>query len=354
MARFEDSFRSADGKTDIAVRLWSLSAWDVPEGFAPAQNAPGADDVVRPAAAAAVAERIPFVTEELPRCPRGIVQIIHGMTEYVDRYDRVARYLNALGFIVVGHDHLAHGDSVTSPERWGCLEVGKGADCLIEDVHTLRCLTQERFGTDLPYIMFGHSMGSFVLRNYLARHGAGLAGAIICGTGQMAANVASMGNKLARIDARIHGQDNRSVFLAKLMFGSYNKRCQPERTRADWLSKDAALVDAYLGDPRCTFLFSAGGDAELTSLILGCIDRSAFSAVDKDLPILVIAGGEDPVGDYGKGPAKVCDLYREAGCHDVTLKLFESDRHEIHNETDRDEVLAFLGSWICDKVGADR
>lgn len=352
MSRFEDTFTSADGKTAISVRLWCLDTWDVPEGYAPAANAPTADDPVRTAAAIAVAESIPSVAEALPSAPRGIVQIVHGMTEYVDRYDRVARYFNARGFIVVGNDHLAHGDSVTSPERRGCLEVGKGGDYLIEDVHTLRQIAQERFGSELPYFMFGHSMGSFVLRNYLARHGDGLSGAIICGTGQTPANTASMGNKLAKVEARLRGQDHRSTFLAKMMFGKYNDRIQPQRTRADWLTKDTAIVDAYLADQRCTFLFSSGGDAELTHLILGCIKQETFDAVDKDLPILVIAGGEDPVGDYGKGPAKVCDLYREAGSHDVTLKLFENDRHEIHNETDRDEVLAFLGDWLDDKAGS--
>ena len=353
MARYEDRFPSTEGTTEIFTRLWCAEGWEVPGGYLPDAH-PSLPSDYRPSAELSAKTAIPAPPRPCPDRPVGIVQLVHGMTEYVDRYDHVARYLNSRGFIVVGNDHLAHGLSVTYNDRWGRLEIGKGAGQLVEDVHRLRTITQERFGVGLPYFFWGHSMGSFIVRNYLPLHQDGVAGAIICGTGQMRKNTASFGRMLALADARMHGQDHRSVFLGNLMFGSYNKRFEPARTKQDWLTRDTDVVDTYCADPMCTFLFSSGADVELMQLILDCIDPGSFARTRDDLPLLLVSGGQDPVGNYGDGPAKATDLYRESGCTDVTLRIFERDRHEIHNERDKDEVLEYLGDWLCSKAGGSR
>ena len=281
--------------------------------------------------------------------PRGIVQIVHGMVEYVGRYDEFARYLAQRGFVVCGVDHIGHGKSVSGPDELGCLPVD-GKEILIEDVHELRRTIAARYSQQTPYFLFGHSMGSFIVRAYLARYGEGLTGAIVCGTGQQPLIMSKLGNFLARRIAAMKGVDYRSALLDGMGAGSFSKGIKDARTPLDWISVDNAVVDAYLADELCGAMFSAGGYATLTDLTGEVVSLASARRVPVDLPLLYVAGAEDPVGDCGSGVRKAADLMKRAGVKQVDLVLYEGMRHEILNEPDRQRVFAETAAWMEDKI----
>ncbi|MFR8300943.1 MAG: alpha/beta fold hydrolase, partial [Gordonibacter urolithinfaciens] len=188
--------------------------------------------------------------------PRGVVQIVHGMSEHLGRYDEFARFLVGRGFVVCASDHVGHGKSVPDPAKLGCLPAHGGKDVLVEDVHELRRTVAARYSRQTPYILFGHSMGSFVVRAYLARHAEGLAAAVICGTGTQPLVLSKAGNFVARRIAASKGEDYRSAFLDGLGAGAFAKQIENARTPFDWLSTDPAVVDAYIADELCGAMFS--------------------------------------------------------------------------------------------------
>lgn len=278
--------------------------------------------------------------------PRGIVQIVHGMAEHIDRYDDFARFLAGQGYVVCAHDHIGHGKSVSSPEQYGCLPVQGGKDILIEDVHELRKTVAARYARQIPYILFGHSMGSFVVRAYLARYAEGLAAAIICGTGQQPLMLSKGGNFLARRIAASQGEDFKSPLLHRRGAGAYSRQIVDARTEFDWISTDPAVVDAYAADERCGFVFSAGGYATLTDLTDEIATHACAAKVPHDLPVLFVSGADDPVGRCGKGVRAAADQLRRAGVVNVDVVLYEGMRHEILNEPEHERVYAEIVQWI--------
>ena len=280
--------------------------------------------------------------------PRYIVQLTHGMVEFIDRYAGFAEYLNGKGVLAVGHDHLGHGDSVTTKDDWGFFAKDNPSGVLVEDMHAVRVMTQRQY-PDLPYFMLGHSMGSYLLRKYLAFHGEGLAGAVIMGTGFVPPATASMGLALCKTIALFRGWHYRSASVSKLVTGggSYKQfdatGTQPERS---WLTRDTAVVNWYYKEPRCTFLFTLNGYRGLLEAVQFDGKPENAEKLPKDLPLLLISGGQDPVGDLGEGVKKAEAFYRAAGVRDVTLKLYPEDRHEVLNELNRDEVYADLYDWF--------
>lgn len=282
--------------------------------------------------------------------PQAAVQIVHGMAEYVGRYDEFARYLNSKGFVVYGHDHIGHGESVASKDEWGDLPAEGGKDILVEDVHRVRTDAMGRisgaYGELPPLFLFGHSMGSFVVRLYLARHAYGLKGAIICGTGFMPPRTSAAGNRVAKIIARLRGNDYRSKLLHKMGAGGYAQDIDNAETDLDWLSYNRDNVDRYIADERCGFMFSAGGYATVTDLMREICTRECVECYPKDLPLLYIAGTDDPVGDCGEGVSKAADLAHSAGVSDVRCRLYAGMRHEILNERGRQVVFDDIASWM--------
>ena len=278
--------------------------------------------------------------------PRAILQIAHGMVEFIDRYDDFARYLNELGILVTGNDHLGHGDSVTSRENWGYFADGDSLDILLQDMHSLTVHTRERY-PGVPYILLGHSMGSFLARNWLCRWGDELDGAIVMGTGMQPEKLVQAGKLVCSLMAKWKGWRHRSPFVDNMAFGSYNKTFEPARTKRDWLTRDEAVVDRYLAEPRCSFLFTLNGYHTLFSAIEKLHDRELLRKMPKTLPVLFVSGEADPVGDFGKGVRISADTFLEAGMQDVDLWLY-TGRHEILNETDRELVYAELARWLVD------
>lgn len=291
--------------------------------------------------------------------PHGVVQIVHGMVEYVRCYEALAQSLADAGYAVCGIDQLGHGRTTPDPEQRGIYEPTRGADQLVEDQHALRTRIQERF-PGVPYVILGHSMGSFVTRCYLDRHGEGLAGAVIMGTAWMP-HALILGTKMvtSAIAAR-HGWGYRSAFVDGMGAGGYNKGFEGTgaQTGYEWLSRDPARPLAYAADPDCGWRFSVSGYYVIASLLSEAESPAALGRVPHDLPLLLLAGSKDPVGNDGEGPTKAAEAYRAAGVADVTLKLYEGARHELHNETCKDEVtadiLAFLGRTCGAGAPADR
>ncbi len=284
--------------------------------------------------------------------PRGVVQLIHGMAEHIGRYDGFARFLAAQGFAVCGHDHIGHGATAATPERFGLMPPEEGADIMVADAHCLRKRVTARFAQGTPWFMFGHSMGSLVLRCYLPRYGCGLAGAVICGTAMPPRLVSKAGNLLARAVVAWKGPDAKSPLLHRLADGAYSRAIPDARTPFDWLSRDPAVVDAFIADETAGFMFSAGAYATLTEAAYRAAAPAAFRNVPKDLPVLVMAGDRDPVGDNGRAPARVARRLERAGVQDVSLALYGGMRHEVLNEVGREEVYADVLAWIEARTAA--
>ena len=232
-----------------------------------------------------------------------------------------------------------------SDDRHGFFDEKRGLEILHEDLQTLREMTRERF-PDVPYFWLGHSMGSFLSRQYIARHGAGLAGAVIMGTGSQPAGTLKAGKALCSMIARFRGWTYRSKLVNNMALGSYNKPFEPARTKNDWLTKDEAIVDAYNAQPWCTFMFTVNGYYTLFSSIEDAQDAKTVLKIPKDLPLLLVSGALDPVGAAGKGVEQAFAAYRDAGIRDVKMKLYDGDRHEILNELDREQVYEDLLQWM--------
>ena len=281
--------------------------------------------------------------------PKAVVQLVHGMAEHIMRYEGFAEFLCDNGLAVCGHDHIGHGDSAKSVEDFGHFAVADGERVLVEDVDALRKLVAERY-PNLPYFIFGHSMGSFVLRSYLAKYGAGLAGAIICGTGNTPTATSAAGNKLCHLLARIKGPKHRSKLVDGMAAGGYGKKIPDANGPLDWLSHNAENVAAYEQDERCGFMFSVTAYAAVTALTRETSDPACVARYPKDVPLFYIAGSEDPVGDFGKGVREAYQLAADAKVADVSIKLYEGMRHEILNEHGKQVVYDDVLTWINERI----
>ena len=279
---------------------------------------------------------------------RAVVQIVHGIAEYIERYDEFALYLNSLGYLVVGEDHMGHGQSVGKEGIQGYFHGGWFA--AVEDSVSLLHKTKAEF-PGVPYILFGHSMGSFMTRTILCKYqNLGLAAAVICGTGWQPRGLLPGAIAVCQgVCARV-GEEKPSQILQDLVFGSYNAHVEHPRTEYDWLTRDKRIVDEYIANPSCGFTASAGLLRELLRGIRYVEQKENLAKMDKKLPILFVAGGEDPVGSYGKGVKKCAAEFRKAGMEDVTLRLFPLCRHEILNEINRQDIFEFVAGWMEKKI----
>ena len=281
--------------------------------------------------------------------PIAVLQIAHGMVEFIDRYDDFAKYLCSKGFVVTGNDHLGHGGSINSQDDWGYFAKENGNEALLNDLHELTKITKEEY-KDIPYFFLGHSMGSFYARQYIGEFGDELDAAIIMGTGHEPLLTVKAGMMVCRVIALFKGWRHRSEFVNNMAFGAYNKKFEPVRTRADWLTKDEAVVDWYINEPRCSFLFTLNGYYNMFKGISRLHDKQLLNNIPKDLPILFVSGKDDPVGSFGEGVKAAYESVLNAGVKDVGMKLYPEDRHEILNETDKQVVYEDLYDWLEAKI----
>lgn len=275
--------------------------------------------------------------------PVAIVQLVHGIAEYMPRYDDFAQFLTSKGVLVVAEDHMGHGRSHGSGAD---LYFAGGWTAALEDAFTLQKMTREEY-PDLPFFLFGHSMGSFMARSMLYRYpDADLRGAIICGTAWQPGAVLTAGRAVCAMEAKRLGEKNVSKLVTDLMFGAYNKKFgKHPRTPNDWICSNEAVVDRYTADPLCGGAPTLGLARAMLSGIAMNQKKKNLAAMPKDLPVLLIAGKSDPVGAMGKGVEKTYEKFKNAGMRNVTLKLYDG-RHEILNEDNYAEVYADLWNFI--------
>ena len=322
MKREDREFLSGDGKTMIHVRYW------VPDGE-----------------------------------PKGILQLVHGMAEFIERYDEYAAWMAERDWLVVGHDHLGHGDSVRTVEDYGYFGEN-GLDVLLKDIDFVRQSVQAQY-PGVPHFLLGHSMGSFLVRDYAVLEGTNgepmashLTGLIVMGTGYQPAPMLFLGSLTARALMKLRGDRHRSKFLNKLVFGSYNRHFKPSRTPYDWLTREEAIVDFYVKEKRCGFIFTVSAYETLFSAIHDAQDTKAMKRIPKNFPIFFVSGAKDPVGGFGEGVRNCLVSYVEHSEALLDIKLYEEDRHEILQEKNREEVFRDLRAWMegyreaaCERLG---
>jgi len=275
--------------------------------------------------------------------PRAWVLISHGASEHSGRYDRFARALNAAGFAAVALDHRGHGR--TGSETGAGIMGPGGGQAVIDDLHELRSAARSTVGGDAPVFLFGHSMGSLIGLAYLTRHADGLAGAVLCGIPADVDDVSSLA-------AMLQGADEgglRDQSVGDLL--DNNVPDETPRTKFDWLSRDAAEVDRYVADPLCGDgnPLTYGYLIDLFAVVAPA--RSELGAIS--CPLLVIAGDHDPAAAMGAHATTLAKALAEAGV-DVDITLYEGARHELLNETNRDEVTANIISWLARREPARR
>lgn len=278
-----------------------------------------------------------------------ILQIVHGMAEYIERYEETAQYFAGRGILVTGEDHLGHGKSVDKEGTYGYFCDRDPATVVVRDVHRLKKMTQELY-PGVPYIILGHSMGSFITRNYLLRYGTGVQGAVICGTGSQPKALIKVSKALASFQCLVLGQKHEAKMIDRLAFGNYNQKIEDSKTDFDWLSRNEKAVDAYLEDPLCGFTFTTNGFKTLFTLIDRLGREDELRNMPGELPVFFISGDKDPVGDYGRGVKRAYESFKKAGMERLEMKLYPEDRHELFNELDREQVWEDLSIWIEERI----
>lgn len=274
-----------------------------------------------------------------------VLQIVHGMIEYADRYSYTAEYLCRRGFAVVAHDHPGHGLTAAGDEELGYIPRRGGSELLCEGVYKVTQYIKAAYPA-VPNFILGHSMGSFVTRRYLTKYGSEVRGAVIVGTGDQPRLTLFAARAVASLISAVRGERHRSAFITRLAFGSYNKRCGRDEGPNAWICSDRELMKIHDADKYSTFTFTASAYGVLFDTLTYLAKGTNFDKIPKTLPILVMAGLEDPVGSYGKAPAAFAKRCRAAGIRDVDLRLYEEDRHEILNDAHKDRVLEDLYVWL--------
>lgn len=276
--------------------------------------------------------------------PRGVVQIVHGVAEHIGRYDQAARFLAAHGYVVCGEDHLGHGKTVDDG-KYGYFGKRDGWTLVTADVRQLRVLMGEKF-PGVPYFLLGHSMGSFLARTYLCAYPGTVNGCILSGTGQEKPALVTAGKAVASAVCALRGPEAVSALVDNLSLGAYNKQFAPNRTTADWICRDEAVVDAYLKDPFCTFKPTAGMFRDMMGGLQYISSQDALSNMDPSTPVYLFSGDQDPVGANGEGVKRVYGFFKAHGTADLSMKLYPGGRHEMLNEINKGEVYADVLAWL--------
>lgn len=277
--------------------------------------------------------------------PKAILQIAHGMAEHIMRYENFAKFLNSKGFLVCGEDHLGHGKTAKNKDELGYFAENEGHQLVVDDIKKLHDIISDE-NSDLPYFLLGHSMGSFLCREFIQCYGDCIDGAIVMGTGQQPQALLSFVKALCKIIAKSKGWNHRSETINNLVCGSYNKRFKPVKTGHEWLSRDEKIAERYKDDKLSGYVFTLNGFYNMFDMISYIEKKDNINQIPKNLPILIVSGADDPVGSYGKGPKAVKKAFDAAEIIDVKIKLYEKNRHEILNELDKDVVYNDILNWM--------
>ncbi len=270
---------------------------------------------------------------------RGVVQISHGMAEHFERYNAFADFLADHGFVVCGEDHLGHGRTAADESEYGYFSEKSGWENVVKDMFRLTKMMKKNY-PEVPYFLLGHSMGSFLARAYATHYSKHIDGLVLSGTSAGSGGTSAL---LVMLDAakRIKGDKHRSKFFNNVAFGSYNDKITERNSDFDWLTRDTSIVAKYCNDKRCGFTFTLNGFENLVKLLWYVNNSKWFRTYPKSLPTYLVSGACDPVGEYGKGVLKVFNELNLNDCN-VEMKIYKDARHELLNETNREEVYADL------------
>ena len=284
----------------------------------------------------------------LPEEPKAVVQIVHGMAEHIGRYDAFMTYLAENGCIVCGHDHLGHGKTAENDDELGFFASKNGDALVCEDTLAFGKAVKEEY-PDLPLILLGHSMGSFIARRTVHLHPEACDALIIMGTGGKNP-LSAIGLGISSLIKATRGEKYISKLVLSVAFSTYNKRTGGEKYSFDWLTCDEKEIEKHDADKFCTFLFTVSAMRDLIRLQSLANSKAWYAEIRKDLPIFIVSGAEDPVGNYGKGVEEVYASLIAEGVTDVTRKIYPAMRHEILNEVNRqtvyEDILSFISSQI--------
>ena len=280
--------------------------------------------------------------------PKAVVQVLHGMAEYGSRYAPLAQALAAAGYNTYAHDHRGHGKSIPAGSPPGHVADSDSWNRMVEDAHGVnREIAKRR--RNLPIILLGHSMGSFMVQQLLFEHPNDMVGAALSASNGKPSPLAILAKLVARLERLRVGRRRPSPLMQKLTFGGFNKPFLPARTEFDWLSRDGEEVDKYVEDPLLGFAVSTQAWLDFLTGLDRIANPRNVAKVPKETPLYLFAGDRDPVGDFGKGVKRLYDSYKRAAIFDVRLKLYPGGRHEMFNETNRREVIDDFIAW-CDEI----
>jgi alpha-beta hydrolase superfamily lysophospholipase len=276
--------------------------------------------------------------------PLAVVQIAHGVTEHIGRYDAFAQFLADRGYVAAGNSHIGHGAEADETCSLGIFPKN-GWDCAVRDLKAVHDLLR-RLYPHAKHFLLGHSMGSFLARTFMIDYPELLSGCIVLGSGQQVKPLLLLGRALAAVQTRLFGRDRPFVGLNRLCFKAYNRRISPLYTPCDWLSRDKSEVGRFIDDEISGFVLTHGLFSQLLHGISYVGRRENVRKMRRDIPILLASGEEDPVGDYGHGVRRVYRLWQRAGLSGVTLRLYPGARHELLSETTRQSVWEDIYDWM--------
>ncbi len=274
---------------------------------------------------------------------KGIVQFVHGMTEYMDRYEDVAAFLNEHNILVIGHDHLGHGYTANSIEELGYFADWAGNGKMVSDIFRLKVIAKREY-PNVPYFLIGHSFGSLLVREYIMRFKDDLNGVILMGTMNYPNAKIFAGNVLGNVISLFKGKRYRSAILNTLGLELYNLKFR-EEGRNSWLTRDNEIVKVYNKNPLCTFTYTVGGYLDILEGMKEVNTFENISNINKNLPILLLSGDRDPVGDFGKGVKRLYKTYKNMNLN-IRIKLYKDCRHELFNESNKEQVYEDVWRWI--------
>ncbi len=280
---------------------------------------------------------------------KGIVQIAHGMAEHASRYARFAEELNKDGFIVYANDHRGHGKSAEDLSALGYISDKDGFHTMVYDLKEINEFIRKE-NENMPLFLFSHSMGSFLSQRYIQLFGDSINGVILSGTNGKKSGVLNVAIILSGFIMKVKGRRANGNLLDKLAFGGYNKGISGSKTKFDWLSREMEEVDKYISDSYCGSVFPVSFFYDFFMGLKTIHRKNNLSKVPKGLPIFILSGDADPVGEYGKGVMRLVNMYRELQIKDLCHKLYKGGRHEMLNETNREEVTEDIKLWLNSKL----
>ncbi|HEY5525315.1 MAG TPA: lysophospholipase [Clostridium sp.] len=280
---------------------------------------------------------------------KGIVQIAHGMEERAVRYDYFAKRLNKAGYIVYANDHRGHGATAGSKKNLGYIADNDGFNWMVKDMKQLTDIIKDE-NPNIPVILFGHSMGSFLSQRYVELYGDNIDSLILSGTNGKPKAITKLGILISKHEIRKHGRKHVSNIMEKLAIGGYNKNFLPYRTTSEWLSSDEEEVDKYIADKYCGFVCTSSFYYDLIRGLWEMHEKNNLKRIPKSLPIYMVSGEKDPVGNQGKGVISLYNTFKKIGLKNVSYRLYKDGRHEMLNETNKDEVIDHILKWINKEI----